>query len=62
MVFFAVDGLEMSADQFAAKLKAAGVLMSGAGGYVRAVTHLDVSRDDIDRALAVIRAVAAGDD
>lgn len=62
MVFFAVDGLEMSADQFAAKLKAAGVLMSGAGGYVRAVTHLDVSRDDIDRALAVIRAVAAADD
>ena len=62
MVFFAVDGLEMSADQFAAKLKAAGVLMSGAGGYVRAVTHLDVSRDDIDRALAVVRAVVAGDD
>ena len=62
MIFFAVDGLEMTADQFAAKLKAAGVLMSGAGGYVRAVTHLDVSRGDIDRALAVIRAVAAGDD
>ncbi|MXY25794.1 MAG: low specificity L-threonine aldolase [Acidobacteria bacterium] len=62
MIFFAVDGLRMTAAEFAAKLKAAGVLMSGAGGYVRAVTHLDVSRDDIDRALAVIRGVAASGD
>ena len=62
MIFFAVDGLRMTAAEFAAKLKAVGVLMSGAGGYVRAVTHLDVSRGDIDRALAVIRGVAAGGD
>lgn len=62
MIFFAVDGLRMTAAEFAAKLKVAGVLMSGAGGYVRAVTHLDVSRDDIDRALAVVRGVAASGD
>ena len=59
MVFFDVDGLKMTADQFVAKLEAAGVLMSGTGPYVRAVTHLDVSRDDIDRALAAVRSVAA---
>ncbi len=59
MVFFDVDGLEMTADQFVAKLDAAGVLMSSAGPYVRAVTHLDVSSDDIDRALAVVRGAVA---
>ena len=59
MVFFDVDGLEMTADQFVAKLEAAGVLMSSAGPYVRAVTHLDVSSDDIDRALAVVRGAVA---
>ena len=60
MVFFGVDGLGMTVDQFVEKLGAAGVQTSGTGPYVRAVTHLDVSRDDIDRALAAIRSVAAG--
>ena len=59
MIFFEVGGLDMTADDFVAKLEAAGVLMSSTGPYVRAVTHLDVSRDDIDRALALVRVVAA---
>ena len=59
MIFFEVGGLDMTADDFVAKLEAAGVLMSSTGPYVRAVTHLDVSRDDVDRALAVVRVVAA---
>ena len=44
MVFFDVSGLGMSNRKFVDRLAAAGVRMSGAGGAIRAVTHLDVSR------------------
>lgn len=40
----------------ASRLKAAGVWCTG-GARLRFVTHLDVTRDDIDRALALIAAV-----
>jgi threonine aldolase len=40
------------------RLKAEGVLMGGTGPHtIRAVTHLDVSKDGIDRAVAVLRKV-----
>jgi threonine aldolase len=41
---------------FCAGLEREGVLMSSIGtGRVRAVTHLDVDRDDVERAVAAAR-------
>ena len=60
MVFFDASGLGLSNREFLNRLGALGVRMSGAGGAIRAVTHLDVSRADIDRALAAVRDIAAG--
>ena len=60
MVFFDASGLGLSNREFLDRLAAAGVRMSGAGGAIRAVTHLDVSRADIDRALATVGQLAAG--
>ena len=59
MVFFDVTGLGLSNREFLDRLAASGVRLSGAGGAIRAVTHLDVSLADIDRALAAARRVAA---
>ena len=59
MVFFDVRGLGLSNREFVDRLAAAGVRASGAGGEIRAVTHLDVSRSGIERALAAIREVAS---
>ena len=59
MVFFDASGLGLSNRKFLDRLAASGVRMSGAGGAIRAVTHLDVSRADIDRALAAVRDVVA---
>ncbi len=60
MVFFDASGLGLSNREFLDRLTAAGVRMSGAGGAIRAVTHLDVSRADIDRALATVREISLG--
>ena len=60
MVFFDASGLGLSNREFLHRLTTAGVRMSGAGGAIRAVTHLDVSRADIDRALAAVGQLAAG--
>lgn len=60
MVFFDVRGLGLTNREFLDRLRASGVRMSGAGGGIRAVTHLDVSRADIDRALAAVGEVASG--
>jgi threonine aldolase len=55
MVFFAVD----DAPGFVAALERAGVRMGATGPRrVRAVTHLDVSAGDIDRAIDVVRDIA----
>lgn len=59
MVFFDVRGPGRSNRGFVDRLAAAGVRMSGAGGRIRAVTHLDVSRRDVERALAVVGDLAA---
>ena len=41
------------------RLKAEGILMGGTGpNTIRAVTHLDVSKEGIDRAVDVLRKVA----
>ena len=59
MVFFDVSGLGLSNREFVDRLAAAGVRMSGAGGQIRAVTHLDVSRQGVERALAAVGEVAS---
>jgi threonine aldolase len=47
--------------QWVARLKDAGVLvLAGGPDTVRAVTHLDVSREQVDEAVAAFRRVAAG--
>jgi threonine aldolase len=59
IVFFDVAGSQLTAETFCAALKEKGVDMGGAGTRVRAVTHLDVTREDIDAAIAAIRDVLA---
>ncbi len=58
IVIFDVSGTGLSAQEFSARLKSAGVLMNGINARaVRLVTHCDVSRKDCERALAVISEV-----
>ncbi len=58
IVFFDVTGLGLSNDEFLTRLAAAGVEMGEARGEIRAVTHLDVTRDGIDQALSAVREIA----
>ena len=57
IVFFRVDASRMPAARLAAELAARGVRVSAIGETLRAVTHLDVSRAQVDRAVAAIAAV-----
>ena len=59
IVIFDVAGTGMSADTICMRLKEQGVLASGFGSSIRMVTHYDVSRSDIERALSELRAVLA---
>lgn len=60
MVFFDVAGLDMSAVQFQERALARGLRVSTLGRTrVRAVTHLDVTRSQVEEALGIIRDVAA---
>ncbi|MCY4120528.1 MAG: low specificity L-threonine aldolase, partial [Acidobacteria bacterium] len=59
MVFFDVSGLGLSNRAFVDSLAAAGVRMGGAGGQIRAVTHLDVSRQGVEMALGAIGRIAS---
>lgn len=53
LVFFDTKGTGLTADAFADKARQLGIMVSTVGPYrVRACTHLDVSRSDIDTALA----------
>lgn len=59
IVIFRVDPALGTAAEFCEKLKAAGLLMLAIGPQqVRAVTHLDVSAADTDRACEILAAVA----
>ena len=60
IVFFDVAGLGVSAETFNHQLKTHGVRVSALGSTsrVRTVTHLDVSRSQVDKALDIIRRVA----
>jgi threonine aldolase len=57
MVFFDIAGTGMTADEFCDAMKAKGVDLSGAGSSIRAVTHLDVTRGDIEAAVEAVREV-----
>jgi len=60
LVFFEVDAAWGSAAEFASRLKDRGVLMLPTAPYtIRAVTHLDVTSADVDRAIEAIQAVAS---
>jgi threonine aldolase len=61
MVFFDVSGAGMDAATFSARLAERGVRIAPSeGGRLRAVTHLDVDRAAIEKAIAAVRDVAAG--
>ena len=60
IVMVDLDDALPAADAFAARVKEAGALLSPFGPRrLRAVTHLDVSSDDVARAAAIVRDVAA---
>ena len=54
MVFFSVRRPGWAHDRFLAALESAGVRLGPVGERLRAVTHLDVSAQDIDRAVSAI--------
>jgi threonine aldolase len=61
IVVFDISGSGLTTAEFSARLKSGGVLINGIDATrMRLVTHLDVSRDDSERAVAVLEQVAAG--
>ena len=61
ILFFEITKAGLSAEAFDESLKAHGVRMGAVGPQrVRAVTHLDVDRDGIERALRAAAAVLGG--
>ena len=59
IVLFRLSDSAASAAAFAARLEEAGLRVSVLGETLRAVTHLDVSRADVDAAVTIVREVAA---
>lgn len=59
MVFFDPSGAGWAIEAFLAALAEHGVRMGAVSGEIRAVTHLDVSRADIDAAVAAVAAIAS---
>lgn len=57
IVIFDVSDTGISADAICARLQERSVLASGFGTSIRMVTHYDVSRDGIERALVALREV-----
>jgi threonine aldolase len=63
LVWIAVDPALGTAPELAARLRSSGVLVSALGPQVlRACTHLDVSREDVEFAAEALRRVAATPD
>jgi threonine aldolase len=58
IVIFDIAGTGIAPDAFAAAARQRGVLLSGVGGTrIRMVTHLDVSREDCERALEALGSI-----
>ena len=60
MVFFGVEALGMSDKDFVAAMAEHGVKLGAVGGAIRAVTHLDVSAEDIQTTIAAVRELSSG--
>jgi len=61
IVVFDIAGTGLTTEEFSARLKARGILINGIGGTrMRLVTHMDVSREDCEKALTALAQVAAG--
>jgi len=59
LVFFRVDPAWGPAGEFSAQLRERGLLINATGpAMLRAVTHLNVTEDDVDRAVEVLKDVA----
>lgn len=58
MVYFDPTGAGIGLDAFLARLMAHGVRMGQVRGSIRAVTHLDVSRNDIASAILAVQKIA----
>ena len=59
ILFFDVTGAGMSNEQFRQRMLERGVRFSGIGHRVRAVTHLDVTREQIEQAVEIAGEVLA---
>ena len=59
IVFFDIADSDLTAETFCAALKERGVDLGGAGTRLRAVTHHDVTREDVETVIEAIRAVLA---
>jgi len=60
IVIFDVSGTGTAADEICVRLRDShGVLASGFGDSIRMVTHYDVSREDIERALEGLKEVVS---
>jgi threonine aldolase len=60
IVIFDIAGLGITTSEFSRQLKARGILANGISStHMRMVTHLDVSREDCERAAEVLGEVAA---
>jgi threonine aldolase len=59
IVFFDVGGTGRSGRELTRAFEERGVRVGGGGNRIRAVTHLDVSRAQIERAVEIIRDVVA---
>jgi threonine aldolase len=57
ILFFDVSDAGMSSEEFRKRMLERGVRMSGIGQRVRAVTHLDVTREQCERAVEIARDV-----
>jgi threonine aldolase len=59
MIFFRVDPAWCTAAEFVEKIKARGVrMLSTAPATIRAVTHLDVTKEDVDRTIEILKLTA----
>ena len=57
IVIFDVANSGLTADSICAQLREHGILASGFGSSIRMVTHYDVSRSDIEKALAALNSI-----